>query len=211
MSKLFRNNPLMVDEIITAENVMRIGERIALKALKTVLSHSYNATLNNLYLELVRDVAKANNPDHTFSDGYDIAQSAACFLWEYAGKPLNEVCAYTVRGKKDTILNACFSHVNQIIMRQRKESRMFASNDSPEVINLSVSFKEEQEPEDYTAVDETIAKLNLIEGESDVLNCYLAGMGFEKIVSCLSVAVSTVWSRRKHIQRKYNCVMGTNY
>lgn len=96
-------------------------------------------------------------------------------------------------------------------MKERKNSYVLASNNCPEVINLSVPFEEPQEEPDYTVVDETIAKLNLSDGEHDVLNCYLNGMGFEQTVAYLSVAVSTVWNRRKRIQRKYNFLMGTDY
>ena len=97
-------------------------------------------------------------------------------------------------------------------MQQRKDSYVLASNDCTEVINLSVPFQKEIAPEeDYTIVEETIAKLNLSDGEHDVLTCYLNGMGFEQTVAYLSVAVSTVWSRRKRIQRKYNVIMGTDY
>lgn len=207
----YANNTLCNDEVITQDNASRIGERIALGALKTILNHSYNRKLNKLYMGLSEDVANVNNPGHVFSNGYDLAQSAACFLCEYMGKPLNEVCAYTVRGKLTTILDACFSKINKMLMGERKESFIFESNDSLEVINLSVPFQVEvEQEEDCTVVDETISKLHLSDGEIDVLNCYLAGMGFEQTVAYLSVAVITVWSRRKRIQRKFNFIIGTD-
>ena len=40
---------------------------------------------------------------------------------------------------------------------------------------------------------------------------YLAEMGFEQTVSYLSVAIGTVWRRRKRIQCKCNLIMGTDY
>ena len=199
------------DELITSDNVVIMAERIASRALKTILCYNGNRRLRKLYRELNDDIAKKNDPEHVFSDGYDLAQSAACFLWQYVGMPLNKECAYTVRGKQTTILDACFSRINQMLMKERKNSYVLASNNCPEVINLSVPFEEPQEEPDYTVVDETIAKLNLSDGEHDVLNCYLNGMGFEQTVAYLSVAVSTVWNRRKRIQRKYNFLMGTDY
>ena len=90
-------NELREDEIISPDNVMRIGERIACKVLKTVLAHSYNNRLVRLYMGLVNDMADIHNPEHIFSDGYDLAQEAMCFLCNYMGKPLNEVCAYDVK------------------------------------------------------------------------------------------------------------------
>ena len=212
MKKVTKDSPLRKDEVITQDNVARICERIASRAVKTVLSHSYNRKLNKLYMGLSEDVANVNNPEHVLSNGYDLAQSVAYFLCEYMGMQLDEVCAYTVRGKQTTILDACFSRINQMLMQQRKDSYVLASNDCPEVINLSVPFQEVEPEEDYTIVEKTLAKLNLSDGEHDVLTCYLNGMGFEQtVITYLSVAVSTVWSRRKRIQRKYNFIMGTDY
>lgn len=81
---------------------------MALRALKTVLCHSYNRKLQSLYMWLSENVANINNPEHVSSNEYDFDQSAACFLCKYMGMQLDEVCAYTVRGKQTTILDACF-------------------------------------------------------------------------------------------------------
>ena len=37
-------------QLITLDNVKKIGERIACKALKTVLSHSYNNRINQMIM-----------------------------------------------------------------------------------------------------------------------------------------------------------------
>lgn len=195
-------NELREDEVITLDNVKKIGERIACKALKTVLAHSYNNRLVKLYVGLVNDIARVNNPNHIFSDGYDIAQEATCFLCDYIGKRLNEVCGISVRGKAVTIQKACFSRINQTIMRERKDSYAIVSNERPEVINLSVSFKEELE-EDWTCVDEIIQRMRLTELQYETLSCYLAGMHFEEIVRYFGIAECSLWFRRKAIQKKY--------
>ena len=141
MKKVTQSNPSRKDEVITQDNVARIGERMVLRTLKIVLCHSYNRKLQSLYMGLSADVVNINNPEHVFSNEYDLAQSAACFLCEYMGMQLDEVCAYTVRGKQTTILDACFSRINQMLMQQRKDSYVLASNDCTEVINLSVYLR----------------------------------------------------------------------
>ena len=107
MKKVTKDSPLRKDDVITQDNVVRIGDKIALRALKTVLCHSYNRKLQSLYMGLSAAIANTNNPEHVFSNGYDLAQSASCFLCEYMGKALNEVCAYTVRGKQASYYTQC--------------------------------------------------------------------------------------------------------
>lgn len=195
-------NELREDEIISPDNVMRMGERIACKALKTVLAHSYNNRLVKLYMGLVNDIAHINNPAHIFSDGYDIAQEATCFLCKYMDKSLNEVCAYDIKGRIATINKACFSRINKMIMRERKDSFVLASNNCPEAINLSVMFREDVE-ENWITVDEIIQRMRLTKLQYETLSCYMVGMRFEEIVSYFGIAECSLWFRRKAIQKKY--------
>ena len=69
--------------VITEDNVQRIAELIALKALKTLCKFPQKA-FTHLYNGLIRDVYYSYNPEHTFSDAYDLVQSLICFLWEKA-------------------------------------------------------------------------------------------------------------------------------
>ncbi len=78
----------LLNEVIT-DNVQMLAEMIAIKALKTVASHS-NSKLDYLYKRLLFDVYKRNTPNHKFSDGYDLAQTAVIFLWEHKGKKLSD-------------------------------------------------------------------------------------------------------------------------
>lgn len=197
-------NPLRCDEIISPDNIMRIGERIACKALKTVLLHGYNRRLNKLYMDLVKDMVSVNNPEHIFSEGYDLAQEAACFLCEYMGKPLNEVCAYDVKGRITTILRACFSRVNHLITIEKKDSYVITNPECPEVINLSVEFEATiAVEEDYTAVDEIIERMKLTPLQSKTLEYLMNGMSLMHIAEMYNVMVSSIWFRCGAIQKKY--------
>lgn len=60
------------------------------------------------------------------------------------------------------------------------------------------------EQQDYSVVDETLAKMNLNQGQQDVLDCFINGMSYRKTASYLDVAVSTVFRRRLKIQMLYN-------
>ena len=60
-----------------------------------------------------------------------------------------------------------------------------------------------QEQQDYSIVDETLAKMNLNQGQQDVLDCFINGMSYRKAASYLDIAVSTVLRRRVKIQMIY--------
>ena len=189
-------------EIITADNVLHISERIALRALRTVLSISFNIKLNWLYIGLNNDITHKDRLGYVYSDGYDLVQTAAYFLCGHIGERLDTVCGKNKFGRVITVNTACFNEVNKHVMRLRKESFILAPPDCPEVINLSADLKDDEE--DFTKVDKLVEDMDLTDDERNVLSCYMAGMGFTEIVSYLSIAASTVWKRRKALQVKYN-------
>ena len=62
------------------------------------------------------------------------------------------------------------------------------------------------EEQDYSVVDETLVKMNLNQGQQDVLDCFMNGMSYRKAARYLDVAVSTVFRRRLKIQMLYNAL-----
>lgn len=201
------------NEVITVDNVQRRGEAIALRALKTVLSHLYNRRLNKLYVGLIRDIENIGNPDHIFSDGYDLAQEASCFLCSYMGKSIYDKCAYDVKGRNTTILKACFSRVNHIIMSTRKDSFVLASPESPEVINLSVPFTVqptvEESKKQRDNVQSLIQRMKLTKLQYDTLMCFLNGMTFTKIARYYGIQDCSLCGRRYAIQKHYIKYIGS--
>ena len=92
------HNPYNVlSETISFENVQQIGELITLKCLRGYCAYS-RQTFEHLYTGYVRDLNRRNNPEHIFSDAYDFAQNAICFLCEFIGKELTDV--YTIKNGK---------------------------------------------------------------------------------------------------------------
>src|SRR5574344_468859 len=115
-------NKVFTDENvrITKENVQRLGELIAVRALKTVAVHSDNRIVY-LYKGLLRDVYhSAKDVSDTYSDGYDLAQTAICFLCGFIGKTLGDAYKTNKHGKIVTIKRACYTEVNKGIYRLSK-------------------------------------------------------------------------------------------
>ena len=56
-----------------------------------------------------------NEIDYTVSDGYDVAQTASCFLWQFAGRKVSEIYGKDRRGKEITIKLACYREVDRFI------------------------------------------------------------------------------------------------
>lgn len=77
------------DVVISKGNIQRIGEIIAVTVIKTVMLRS-GKDLYWLYDGLIKDCKRKADVNHTFSDGYDIAQTAMMFLCEHIGKQLGD-------------------------------------------------------------------------------------------------------------------------
>lgn len=111
----FQKGVLDNDRVISAENVQRMGEVIALCAIKTVIVRG-GKDLHNLYKGLLRDINRSNDDMSRYSDGYDIAQEAMLFLCQHMGKRLNDVY-YTKTGRKITIKQVCFSVADRYLAK----------------------------------------------------------------------------------------------
>ena len=76
------------DMVISAENVQKIGEVIALTCIKTVIIRA-GKELNHLYVRLIDDINHSKNSTRPFSDAYDIAQEAMLFLCEHIRRAIH--------------------------------------------------------------------------------------------------------------------------
>ena len=188
--------------IISEDNVQRIAELISLKALKLLCQFPQKA-FSKLYKGLIRDVYYSNVPNHTFSDGYDLVNTAICFLWQYQGLRMDTVISCDKKGPVD-IKRACFKVVNHSIHQYTKIFSHTRSLDYTE--KEYVAPEELHEQQDYSVVDETLEKMNLNQGQQEVLDCFMDGMSYRKAASYLDIAVSTVFRRRLKIQMLYNAL-----
>ena len=94
------------DMVISAENVQKMGEIIALTCIKTVMFRS-GKDLRCLYNGLLHDMKRSKDDLSPFSNAYDIAQEAMLFLCQHIGEKLGD--NYTTKyGKVVTIKSACY-------------------------------------------------------------------------------------------------------
>ena len=73
------------DTVITEENLVHIGEVLAICAMKFRMIR-HKKYLHHIYQGLIHDIFRTEDSDEPFSDGYDIAQTAMLFLYELVGK-----------------------------------------------------------------------------------------------------------------------------
>ncbi len=200
---MLQNNPYNVlSETISFENVQQMGELITLKCLRGYCAYS-RQNFEKLYTGYVRDLNRRNNPTHIFSDAYDLAQTAICFLCEFIGKELTDV--YTMKnGKIITIKHAVYNLVSRHVDRMRRHNKRTCDIDYyAESLSVEIDHYEEK---DYTEVDNKIELLNLKPRDRVVLDCYMAGMTCCEIAEFLDIDRVTVWRRRQRAQVKYKAL-----
>ena len=87
----------VLEEKISPDNIVRIGELLALGALKYMCGHKM---LRGMYADLARDIAYKDVEGYVLTESYDLVQEAAMFLCGYMGMTVNDIKdgeQYTVR------------------------------------------------------------------------------------------------------------------
>ena len=121
-------------EVITKDNVKRMGETIAVACARNRCAKYYSERAKKLYDGLVYDVYHHNgDPAQNYSDGYDLAMEAITFLCEHIGKSLSDTATVLKYGKpkRMTVLNACFFIISQYITKQVTFTNRTKSIDDP--------------------------------------------------------------------------------
>lgn len=190
------------DVVITADNIKKIGELIALLTIRTVMCRS-GKDLYRLYDGLIKDCNKSNYSLAEYSDGYDIAQTAMLFLCEHIDKRLGDNYT-TTRGNIISIKQACFRFTDRYLDKQftRHFTHTTAINDR--VASSHITFIDDESNNDYTVVDALIERMNLTQGEYDVLCAYMSDLSNIEIAKLLNVNRTTIWRRRNSIINKYS-------
>lgn len=189
------------DIVITADNIKKTGELIALLTIRTVMCRS-SKDLYRLYDGLIKDCNKSNNSLAEYSDGYDIAQTAMLFLCEHIGKRLGDNYT-TTRGNVISIKQACFRFTDRYLDKQFTRHLAHTTAISDNVASSHITFIDDESDNDYTAVDAIIERMNLTQGEYDVLCAYMSGLTYLEVTNLLTVNRTTIWRRRMSLQRKY--------
>ncbi len=189
------------DVVITADNIKKIGELIALLTIRTVMCRS-GKDLYRLYDGLIKDCNKSNDSLDEYSDGYDIAQTATLFLCEHIGKRLGGNYT-TTRGNVISIKQACFRFTDRYLDKQYTRHLAHTTAISDSVASSHITFIDDESGNDYTAVDTLIERMNLTQSEYDVLCAYMSGLTYLEATNLLNVNRTTIWRRRTRIQEKY--------
>lgn len=192
------------DIVITQDNVQRIGEIIAVTVIKTVMCRS-GRNLYWLYDGLIQDCKIVNDVNHTYSDGYDIAQTAILFLCEHIGKQLGDTYI-TVRGKVITIKQACFRFVDRYLDKQYTCRLTHTTTIDEATTASTTTFINDESNNDYTAVDTIIEAMHLTSAEYETLSAYMSGLSNIEIARLLNVNRTTIWRRQIRLQCKFGLI-----
>lgn len=199
--KEFQKGVLHNDKVITAENVQRMGEVIALCAIKTVIVRG-GKDLHNLYKGLFHDVNRSENDMSRYSDGYEIAQEAMLFLCQHMGKRLDDVYI-TKTGRKITIKQACFSVADRYLAKNYVASMLNTTSLNEQIMTEPEKILDDEQKNDYTAFDRLISKMHLTAVEHETLSILMAGFTMLQIGKILNVNRTTIWRRQNSIRKKY--------
>ena len=203
--KEFQKGVLDNDKVISIENVQRMGEVIALCAIKTVIVRG-GKDLHNLYKCLLHDVNRSENDMSRYSDGYEIAQEAMLFLCQHMGKRLDDVYV-TKTGRKITIKQACFSVADRYLAKNYVAPMLNIISLKEQITTEPETILDDEQKNDYTAFDGLIAKMKLTAVEYETLFILMAGFTMLQIGRILNVNRTTIWRRQNSIRKKYMTVM----
>ena len=207
----YRNEGELFDEPISAENVKIMGEMIALQALRTVKKYDMKVA-DKLYIGLIKDLHHISEIDYIVSDGYDVAQTAICFLYQYAGRKASEICGKDKRGKEVTIKLACYREVDRFINSLRNRSDRHGVIEYIDFTDYKALPMDpvncfEREQTDYTKYDELVNALKLSALELAILNCYMNGMRQAEVCAELGIGRGTINHRKASIRQRYYDIM----
>ena len=205
-----------IDEIgvITAENVQTIGERIAIRALKTCYQKGGQPFIYSLYCGIVADITENKKTGAPLSDGYDIAQTACAYLCEYIGKGLHDK---TTDGQTDkdgqpvSILRACFRAVNRYIMGERQHDfkRVYVDDIDENGATLYYEIPAEWDiptATDYKRVADLIGQLDLPQRQKQVLRYRLRGLSVNATAQKMGVTKQAAQNLLRKVQAKAKAI-----
>ena len=209
----YRNEGELFAEPISTGNVKLMGEMIALQALRTIKKFDMRIA-DKLYIGLIKDLHHMNEVGYIVSDGYDVAQTAICFLYQFAGRKVSEIYGKDRKSKEISIKLACYREVNRFIdtLRNRPDRRgtIVESIDFTDYKALPADpvncFEHEQT--DYSKYDELLKSLQLSALEIAILDCYMNGMVQSEVIAELGIGRGTINFRKASIRKRYQSLYG---
>ena len=200
----YQNEGDLFAEPISAENVKLMGEMIALQALRTHKKFDMKVA-DRLYIGLIKDLHHMSEIDYIVSDGYDVAQTAICFLYQFIGRTVHEIYGKDRKGKEISIKLACYREIDGELMRLRRKAEKTDYIDFTDYKALPMDPVNcfEQEQTDYSKYDAIIEALQLSALELAILNCYMNGMVQSEVCAELGIGRGTIYHRKVSIRQRY--------
>ena len=148
--------------------------------------------------------------DYIVSDGYDVAQTAICFLYQFIGRKVSDIYGKDRKGKEITIKLACYREVDNELMRYRRkmEKTSYIDFTSYKALPMDPVNCFEREQTDYTKADAILKAMHLNEMELAVLNCILRGLVRSEIIAELGIGRGSICYRKRQIRSKYQTYIG---
>ena len=201
---MYRNEGELFEEVISTENVKLMGEMIALQALRTHKKFDMKVA-DRLYIGLIKDLHHMGEIDYIVSDGYDVAQTAICFLYQFVGRTVHEIYGKDRKGKDITIKLACYREIDGELIRLRRKAEKTEYIDFTDYKALPMDPINcfEQEQTDYTKYNELVDALQLSALEFAILNCYMNGMVQSEVCAELGIGRGRINSRKASIRQRY--------
>ena len=206
----YRNEGDLFAEPISAENVKLMGEMIALQSLRTHKKFDMKVA-DRLYIGFIKDLHHMGEVDYIVSDGYDVAQTAICFLYQFVGHTVHEIYGKDRKGKEITIKLACYRELDAELSRLRRKAERTKSIDFSDYKALPMDPVNcfEQEQTDYSKYDAIIEALQLSALELAILNCYMNGMVQSEVCAELGISRGTIYHRKVSIRQRYYTIYKT--
>ena len=206
----YANEGQLFAEVISDGNVKLMGEMIALQALRNVLPYDFEV-VSKLYNGLVKDLNRIKNIDYTITDGYDYAQLAICFLYQFKGMYVSDIYGKDKSGKYITIKTACYRavdkellHFRRKIARNRQIDLCHNKHDIPDPRNCF-----EDDAQNYDRADTILQRMKLTDTELQVLSCYYSGMKRGEVMETLHLGRGSICYYKNQIRKKCTRVLST--
>lgn len=205
----YGNEDELFAENISADNVKLMGEMIALQSLRTIKRYDLKVA-DKLYIGLIKDFHHMNEVDYVISEGYDCAQIAICFLWQFVGKNVYDIYGKDRKGKEITIKLACYREVGMFIDRLHRKAEKTDYIDFTDYKALPMDpvncFEHEQT--DYSKADALMDAMHLTEKEREMQEYYMSGWKRSEVAKLLSMSIHGMDYRKLRIRYKYHTYIG---
>ena len=205
----YQNEGQLFAEIISDDNVKLMGEMIALQALRNVMPYDFEV-VSRLYNGLVKDLNRISQIDYTITDGYDYAQLAICFLYQFRGMYVDDIYGKDSKGHFISIKTACYRAVDRELLHFRRKiahnRQIDFGHNKRDIADPRDCFADKHE--DYAKADALIEKLHLTEPEIQTVNCYMNGMKQGEAAAALGITIFGVKYRKLRIRQKYAMYIG---